>query len=83
MNIITCYLLLLDIYFIGCIDVGIGHEQLKKLFIHLDVPPPSHHTLKLAEDRMGKAFIEIADESCKKMIQVEKQLTLAALESTE
>ena len=50
--------------FTGCIDAGVGHEQFNKLFSAMNLPIIHANTRKLAEQRVGKTIVSIAQESC-------------------
>jgi len=65
------------LYFIGCIDSGCGHEQFNHILTVLNIPPVSHHTLKLAEGRLGSVIEKTAKESCQSALEEEKALAVA------
>ena len=62
--------------FSGCIDIGIGHEQLNKLLSATNLPTIHRNTMKLAEERVGDAVIDVANKSFKEAVAEEKHLTL-------
>ncbi|KAK0166595.1 hypothetical protein PV327_004088 [Microctonus hyperodae] len=62
----------------GCIDSGIGPEQLKNMLSATNLPIIHHNTIKRAEAQIGPAFEESAKASCIKTIAEERNLTLAA-----
>jgi len=62
----------------GCIDTGIGHDQLNKLLAAANLPVISRNTIKLAEERVGAAVVETANDSCKEAIALERQLSESA-----
>lgn len=59
---------------------GIGHEQLRKFFVTIDLPPPTNDTLKFHQDKLSEVVIEAAHDSCVEAIREEKRLTLLAQE---
>ncbi|XP_071647148.1 uncharacterized protein [Temnothorax longispinosus] len=61
----------------GCIDSGVGHEQLTTLLTAMDVQPITHQVLKKCEEQFGEAFIRVADRSCWNAIIEEKAFNLA------
>lgn len=59
----------------GCLDTGIGHEQLNGWLSCMNIPTISRNTLKRAEDRIGPIVKEVAEESCRKALAEERELT--------
>ncbi|KAK0079804.1 hypothetical protein PV325_000805 [Microctonus aethiopoides] len=62
----------------GCINSGIGHEQLKVMLSAMNLPIIHHNTINRAEAQIGPAFKESAKASCIKAIAEGRNLTLAA-----
>ncbi|CAA3032911.1 maternal exuperantia-like, partial [Olea europaea subsp. europaea] len=61
---------------LGCLDTGIGHEQINSWLTAVNIPAIMHSTIKRAERFVGPAVEEVARESCRDAIQEEKELTL-------
>lgn len=59
----------------GCIDSGVGHEQFNKLLSSMYLPTIHPRSMKLAEDRVGKSIVAVAQDSCVAAIAEEKELT--------
>lgn len=65
-------------YFVsGCLDSGIGHEQLNKFFSAMNMPIIHRGTMVRAQSKVGGAYESVASTSCKKAILEEKAVTLA------
>lgn len=64
------------IFVLGCLDSGIGHEQIKNWLTGMNLPTIHHNTMKRAEKKVGPAFELNANESCIGYIQEEIRLTL-------
>lgn len=67
---ITCLFL-----FTGCMDSGVGHEQLNKLLSVMSLPPLYRNTIIRAQECVGQSLASVARNSCKEAIQLEKSLT--------
>ncbi|XP_034244115.1 uncharacterized protein LOC117646905 [Thrips palmi] len=66
----------------GCVDSGVGHEQLNTLITSMNIPAVNHHTIKRSEARIGPAIEQHANESIKRALLEEKRLTEDANRAT-
>ena len=67
-------------YVTGCLDSGVGHQQLNTLLSAMDLPVIHHNTIKRAEARIGPAFEAAATESCMEAILEERALSISPTE---
>ncbi|KAK3931057.1 Ribonuclease T, partial [Frankliniella fusca] len=65
----------------GLQDSGLGVEPLNKFFSVLNLPPVYRSTIIRAQDRVGPVLAEVAKESCKEAILLEKNMALIASQS--
>ncbi|KAE8737620.1 hypothetical protein FOCC_FOCC016916, partial [Frankliniella occidentalis] len=69
----TCYF---SCHFVtGCVDSGVGHDQFNKLLSAMNLPTITAKTISRAEKRMGPSIVEVAQQSCREAIALEKELT--------
>ena len=61
----------------GCLDSGVGHEQVNKLLSAANLPIIHRNTMKLAESHVGEAVLSTAHESCREAIFEEKRLSVS------
>lgn len=61
---------------LGCIDAGIGYEQLSKLLSTANLPTMARKTFKRAEERVGPCIVDVAQGSCVEAIAEEKALSV-------
>jgi len=63
--------------FAGCVDTGIGNDQLNKLLSAVNLPIIHRNTMATAENRFHPAILQTAQESCTEVIALDKKLASA------
>ncbi|XP_043271195.1 uncharacterized protein [Venturia canescens] len=63
---------------VAILDAGIGEAQMNTILSALDIPAVTKSLLKRHERIVGVAIEELANESCRTSIRIEKDLTVAA-----
>jgi len=61
---------------LGALNAGIGHTHLSALTSALNIPQMNHVTFKAREREIGKAIEKVAEKSCLKAIEAEKENAL-------
>lgn len=61
------------LYDVGVLDAGIGVRQLNTLLSAIDVPIMYGSTFKRNERIVGPAIEKVAEDTCRKNIQLEKR----------
>ena len=65
------------------IDAGLGETQLNSFLTAMNIPDISTSLLKRQERVIGKAIEEVAEESCRENLRLEKELTIANNEAVK
>jgi hypothetical protein len=60
----------------GSIDAGIGCTQLNALLSSMNLPTISDSSFREIEQVVGEKIVDLADDSCRKAILAEKELTM-------